>query len=48
MFVIQYNLARPDVSGITKTVPLNTILSPALALSTISFLFGYIMTLIKI
>lgn len=28
------------MSGTTKTVPLNTILSPALALSTISFLRG--------
>lgn len=32
------HLDRPDVSGTTKTDPVKTILSPALALSTTSFL----------
>jgi hypothetical protein len=32
------HLDKPEVSGTTKTVPVKMILSPALALSTISFL----------
>ena len=32
------HLDRPDVSGTTKTDPVKTILSPAFALSTTSFL----------